>query len=117
MRHCGRKGGQNEKKLRAHLHRISPHSPSQECAIRRENRRRRLESSSGALMLDLDEVRAAFPYLARCVYLNTAAAGLSWAGQGKAAAEFYDSAKATGIGGETAWAQKVTAAKHELAHL
>lgn len=68
-------------------------------------------------MLDLDEVRAAFPYLARCVYLNTAAAGLSWAGQGKAAAEFYDSAKATGIGGETAWAEKVTAAKHELAHL
>lgn len=68
-------------------------------------------------MLDLDEVRAAFPYLARCVYLNTAAAGLSWAGQGKAAAEFYDSAKATGIGGELEWAEKVTAAKHELAHL
>ena len=68
-------------------------------------------------MLDLDEVRAAFPYLARCVYLNTAAAGLSWTGQGKAAAGFYDSAKATGIGGELEWAEKVTAAKQELAHL
>jgi cysteine desulfurase/selenocysteine lyase len=68
-------------------------------------------------MLDLDEVRAAFPYLARCVYLNTAAAGISWTGQGRAVAAFYDSAKSTGIGGETAWAQKVTAAKHELAHL
>ena len=68
-------------------------------------------------MLDLDVVRAAFPYLARCVYLNTAAAGLSWTGQGKAAAEFYDSAKSTGIGGELEWAEKVTATRHELAYL
>ena len=68
-------------------------------------------------MLNLNDVRAAFPYLARCVYLNTAAAGLSWTGQGKAVAEFFDSAKATGIGGESEWAGKVTAAKHELASL
>lgn len=68
-------------------------------------------------MLNLNDVRAAFPYLARCVYLNTAAAGISWTGQGKAAAEFFDSAKASGMGGEAEWAGKVIAAKQELASL
>src|ERR1700677_1519504 len=68
-------------------------------------------------MLDTNEVRAAFPHLARCVYLNTAAAGLSWTGQGKSAAEFYDSGKAKGMGGALEWAAKVTAAKWELATL
>ena len=56
-------------------------------------------------MLDTDRVRAAFPHLARCVYLNTAAAGLSWVGQGKAAAEFYDSGKSKGMGGAAEWAE------------
>jgi cysteine desulfurase/selenocysteine lyase len=65
-------------------------------------------------MLDLSKIRADFPHLSSCVYLNTAAAGLSWVGQGKAAAEFYDSAKARGIGGAVDWAAKVTAAKREL---
>jgi cysteine desulfurase/selenocysteine lyase len=68
-------------------------------------------------MLDTNQVRAAFPHLARCVYLNTAAAGLSWTGQGKAAAEFYDSGKSRGMGGALEWAAKVTAAKWELANL
>ena len=68
-------------------------------------------------MLDTNEVRAAFPHLARSVYLNTAAAGLSWSGQGKSAAEFYDSGKSKGMGGALEWAAKVTAAKWELANL
>jgi selenocysteine lyase/cysteine desulfurase len=68
-------------------------------------------------MLDTDRVRAAFPHLARCVYLNTAAAGLSWVGQGKAAAEFYDSGKSKGMGGAAEWAAKVLDAKRELASL
>jgi selenocysteine lyase/cysteine desulfurase len=68
-------------------------------------------------MLDSNQVRAAFPHLARGVYLNTAAAGLSWTGQGKAAAEFYDSGKSKGMGGALEWAAKVTAAKWELANL
>jgi cysteine desulfurase / selenocysteine lyase len=68
-------------------------------------------------MLDTNQVRAAFPHLARCVYLNTAAAGLSWSGQGKSAAEFYDSGKSKGMGGALEWAAKVTAVKWELANL
>jgi selenocysteine lyase/cysteine desulfurase len=68
-------------------------------------------------MLDTDRVRRAFPHLARSVYLNTAAAGLSWQGQGKAAAEFYESGKSKGMGGAREWAAKVSAAKEELANL
>jgi len=68
-------------------------------------------------VLDTNKVRAAFPHLAHSVYLNTAAAGLSWAGQGKAAAEFYDSGKSTGMGGAQEWAAKAAAAKRELASL
>jgi selenocysteine lyase/cysteine desulfurase len=67
--------------------------------------------------MDLHKIRADFPHLTRCVYLNTAAAGLSWVGQGKAAAEFYDSGKARGMGGAVEWAAKVTAAKRELGSL
>ena len=68
-------------------------------------------------MLELNKIRADFPHLARCVYLNTAAAGLSWTGQGKAAARFYDSTKALGMGGAVEWAATVTAAKRELGAL
>jgi len=68
-------------------------------------------------MLDTDQVRAAFPHLARCVYLNTAAAGLSWMGQGNAAAEFYDSVKSKGMGGALQWEAKVTATKWELSNV
>jgi selenocysteine lyase/cysteine desulfurase len=68
-------------------------------------------------MFASDEIRKAFPYLADCVYLNTASAGLSWAGQGAAAAEFYDAAKARGIGGSLEWAAKAEATKGLLARL
>ena len=81
----------NEQKLRGGLHRI--------------------RDPLGVVMLDTDKVRAAFPHLARSVYLNTAAAGLSWRGQAEATAEFYDSGKAKGMGGALEWAAKVTGAK------
>jgi selenocysteine lyase/cysteine desulfurase len=68
-------------------------------------------------MLDINAVRAAFPFLEHNVYLNTAAAGLSWNGQGRAAAEFYDRGKAKGMGGAAEWAAAVAATKAELAEL
>ena len=68
-------------------------------------------------MLDIAKVRAAFPHLSDCVYLNTAAAGLSWSGEGRAAAEFYDFGKSRGMGGTLEWAAKVSAAKAELGNL
>ena len=52
--------------------------------------------------LDIGAVRAAFPYLAQAVYLNTASTGLSWLGQGAAAARFYDD-KARGHEGRSGW--------------
>jgi selenocysteine lyase/cysteine desulfurase len=68
-------------------------------------------------MLELDEVRASFPYLSLCTYLNTASAGLSWHGQGAAVAEFYDTDKAKGINGMDRWRAKADAARAELASL
>lgn len=64
-----------------------------------------------------DAIRAKFPYLSQCVYLNTASAGLSWAGQAQAAAEFYEQAKARGIGGADEWAAKTEATKADLSGL
>jgi cysteine desulfurase/selenocysteine lyase len=65
----------------------------------------------------IEDVRAEFPHLARCTYLNTASAGLSWAGQGRAAADFYDTAKSRGIGGQSDWASKLDETRRELANL
>jgi len=65
---------------------------------------------------DADPIRASFPYLAQCVYLNTASVGLSWAGEGAAAAEFYD-AKAQGAGAMGAWAARTEATREELGAL
>jgi selenocysteine lyase/cysteine desulfurase len=67
-------------------------------------------------VLDLGRIRESFPYLAQNVYLNTASVGLSWAGEGQAAAEFYE-AKAQGAGAMAVWTAKAEAAKHELAGL
>lgn len=68
-------------------------------------------------MFASEEIRKAFPCLADCVYLNTASAGLSWAGQGAAAAEFYDGAKAKGIGGSHQWAARADVAKEAIGRL
>lgn len=68
-------------------------------------------------MFASDEIRKAFPHLADCVYLNTASAGLSWTGQGAAAAEFYDVSKATGIGGQAGWTARAEEVKAQVGHL
>jgi hypothetical protein len=54
------------------------------------------------MKFDTQALHADFPHLAERCYLNTAAAGLSWSGQGSAAAEFYDLAKARGMNGRSA---------------
>jgi cysteine desulfurase / selenocysteine lyase len=41
------------------------------------------------MSLSDDAIRREFPGLAGCLYLNTAASGLTWSGQGQAACEFY----------------------------
>jgi selenocysteine lyase/cysteine desulfurase len=67
--------------------------------------------------MKLDRIRSAFPYLSECTYLNTAKVGLSWSGQGRAAAAFYELDKAQGSEGAMAWAAKTDATKTQLAHL
>ena len=62
-------------------------------------------------------VRGQFPYLAECVYLNTAAAGVSWAGQGHAAARFYDDAKRLGYNGMAHWRAPAAKARESIARL
>lgn len=52
--------------------------------------------------LSFAALRALFPALDRCLYLNNARAGLSFAAQGEAAARFYAD-KAGGIAGNDRW--------------
>src|SRR5262245_51275341 len=66
----------------------------------------------------LSRVRERFPYLERCVYLNTASAGLSWEGQGAAAAAVYDEAKSLGYNGMAHWrAEGIAKARASLARM
>jgi len=58
-----------------------------------------------------------FPFVARCVYLNTAAAGVSWHGQGQAAAAFYDDAKSLGFNGMARWREMAARARASIARL
>ena len=52
----------------------------------------------------LQALRAAhFPYLAGRIYLDTAAAGLTWQGHGSAVARFYDEVKSRGIDARPEW--------------
>jgi selenocysteine lyase/cysteine desulfurase len=53
--------------------------------------------------LDSRAVRELFPHLEEITYLNTAAAGLSWKGQGAAAARFYDDHKSRGFSARLEW--------------
>lgn len=55
------------------------------------------------MSFNIERVRTDFPYLGSCLYLNTASAGLSWAGQGAAAARFYDQFKVHGYDGRDDW--------------
>ena len=63
------------------------------------------------------DVRGDFPYVSECVYLNTAAAGLSWRGQGDAAASFYDGPKARGMNGMADWRTRADDARARIARL
>lgn len=74
------------------------------------------QCSGNGVATAISEVREDFPHLTGSVYLNTASAGLSWAGQGYAAAEFYED-KAEGIGGHPRWIARADAAKASLGRL
>jgi len=67
-------------------------------------------------MFNVTRIRESFPLLARSAYLNTASVGLSWQGQGEAAAEFYQ-IKAQGSLGAPLWTGRVEATRRELAAL
>ena len=62
-------------------------------------------------------IRDEFPFVSRCVYLNTAAAGVSWRGQGQAAAAFYDEAKSLGFNGMSRWREMAARARTAIAHV
>lgn len=49
------------------------------------------------------ELRALFPYASQRTYLDTAAAGLAWAGHGAAVARFFDDAKSRGFDARPEW--------------
>jgi len=51
----------------------------------------------------LDDVRALFPYVQDRVYLDTAAAGLTWKGHGEAVARFFDEVKCRGFDARPEW--------------
>lgn len=52
---------------------------------------------------DLSALRSAFPHLQSRVYLDTAAAGLTWQGHGAAVARFYDEVKSRGYDARPEW--------------
>lgn len=61
--------------------------------------------------------RALFPMIRESVYLDTGSAGLSFIGQGSAAAEFYDHAKVLGYTGRDLWQAKSAGVKAMLGSL
>ena len=63
------------------------------------------------------EIRRFFPYLERVLYLNTASAGISWSGAGRASAEFYNDALGKGINGLPDWQAKALGLRLKLAAL
>ena len=69
------------------------------------------------MTLDIEAVRKYFPYLGKCLYLNTASAGLSWVGLGAAAARFYDEDKALGYDGREGWRAQLLRCQQLLAQL
>lgn len=66
------------------------------------------------MTINTEALKLDFPYLAERCYLNTAAAGLSWAGQGAAAAQFYDSEKSRGINGRHEWRSRLDSAERNV---
>jgi selenocysteine lyase/cysteine desulfurase len=64
-----------------------------------------------------DRLRAAFPHLSRRVYLDTAAVGLAFEGQGAAVARFFDAMKSQGWDARPQWHAVNDRAKRRLAAL
>lgn len=65
--------------------------------------------------IDPQALRDAFPYLGERVYLDTAAAGLTWRGHGAAVARFYDEVKSRGIDARPEWQALTQKVKARLA--
>jgi cysteine desulfurase / selenocysteine lyase len=76
-----------------------------------------MNSQIGTTNRSWARVREDFPYASECVYLNTAAAGLAWIGEGVAAARFYDGAKRRGMNGMAEWREVRDRATARLAAL
>jgi len=62
-------------------------------------------------------LREPFPYLRQRVYLDTAAAGLTWQGHGAAVAHFYDQVKNRGIDARPEWWAMIQRVRERLAGL
>jgi cysteine sulfinate desulfinase/cysteine desulfurase-like protein len=60
-------------------------------------------------------LRDPFPHLQRCVYLDTAAAGLTWQGHGAAVARFYDEVKSRGYDARPEWQAMTRRVRERLA--
>ena len=71
----------------------------------------------GGRGLDSRAVRQLFPYLEEVTYLNTATTGLSWLGQGAAAARFYDQHKARGYSAHLQWRGQLERTRELLAQV
>jgi len=63
------------------------------------------------------EARALFPHLDECLYLNTAAVGLGWTGQGAVAAEFQDRLMRIGYDARDRWHQRSADTREAVARL
>jgi cysteine desulfurase/selenocysteine lyase len=69
------------------------------------------------MAIDIERVRRDFPFLNETLYLNTAAAGISWSGQGLAAAQFYDRMLSRGYDGREEWRAIASRVQGRLARL
>lgn len=62
-------------------------------------------------------VRADFPYREGRTYLNSAGAGLSWPGQGAAAAAYFEDVARLGADAQPLWRQRAETVREKLAQL
>lgn len=60
-------------------------------------------------------LRDPFPHLRQCVYLDTAAVGLTWQGHGAAVARFYDEVKSRGHDARPEWLAMTRRVRERLA--
>ncbi len=65
--------------------------------------------------VDMAALRAPFPYLNERVYLDTAAAGLCWQGQGAAVGHFYEAIKSRGYDAAAQWRGETARLRQRLA--